>query len=256
MTRVVLLGASNLVLGFPLIVKLLSAGVPRPLEIFAASGHGRSYCGWSRVLFRGLPGIDACGLWEALARSNGEGPTQTLALITDVGNDLIYGTSVDVIARRIESCLTRLAEHKAAIVVTHLPLASIERLSALRFHTTRALFFPRTRGSWPGMLDTARELDARVVEVGSRAGAVLINQPRDWYGFDPIHIRQTRRQAAWRTIFCGWPAFNATTSLTRRSPSHAVRLRLAPPAERSFFGRVRRRPQPAIILNDVPIRLY
>jgi hypothetical protein len=256
MTRVVLLGASNLAIGFPLIVRLLCAGLPRPLEIYAACGHGRSFCRWSRVLFRALPGIDRCALWSDLDRmSNGDSPS-TLALVTDVGNDLIYGSTPDLIARRIESCLSELSRHRAELVMTRLPLASIERLSALRYHATKAVFFPRTGGRWPEMLKRARELDESLGEMGARYASRLVKQPPNWYGFDPIHIRRGHRARAWQTIFSAWPSFGTSNEGKRLALADVARLRLAAPAERRLFGRQQLRLQPALAVGDVPIRLY
>lgn len=256
MTRVILLGASNVALGFPIIVEQLLAGLPRPLEIFAACGHGRSFCTWSRVLFRGLPGIDRCNLWTDLKRAAADRSSRTLALITDVGNDLIYGSAPQVITRRVEACLETFAGHGAEIVVTRLPLASVERLSALRFHATKAVFFPRTRGGWQDMLQKARDLDRSLGELGPRYQARLVDQPLDWYGFDPLHIRRRRRTLAWQTIFSGWPSFESSNGRSPLALADIVRLRLAAPAERRLFGRPQMRTQPALELGDVPIRLY
>ena len=52
--------------------------------------------------------------------------------------------------------------HRAELVVTRLPLASVERLSALRYHATKAVFFPRTRRTM-----------ARNAAKGPRAGPVI-----------------------------------------------------------------------------------
>lgn len=256
MTRVVLLGASNLALAFPLIVRQLCAGLPRPLEIYAACGHGRSFCKWSRVLFRALPGIDRCALWPDLEQAHNGTSSSTLGLVTDIGNDLIYGSTPDVIARRIETCLSELARHRAELVITRLPLASVERLSALRYHATKAIFFPHTGGRWPEMLSRARDLDQSLVEMGARFSARLIEQPREWYGFDPIHIRHGHRARAWRSVFSAWSSFGAATIGKRLALADVARLRLAAPAERRLFGRRQLRPQPALALGDVPIRLY
>ena len=88
--RVVLLGASNLVAGLPRVVEAARSVWGGPLDILAAAGHGRSYGRSSRVLWRTLPGILSCGLWEDLARRP---PASTAALLTDVGNDILYGGS-------------------------------------------------------------------------------------------------------------------------------------------------------------------
>ena len=256
MTRVVLLGASNIALAFPQIVRRLSAGLPGPLEIFAAFGHGRSYCTWSRVLFRRLPGIDRCGLWADLEWAATERPSRTLALLTDVGNDLIYGSASEVLERHLLKCLTALAPYQPELVITRLPLASIERLSALRYHSTRAIFFPKTRVSWPDMLERARETDRVLSELGNRFSARMIDQPLAWYGFDPIHIRQRKRAEAWQTIFSGWPSYDGTRPLPRWSRRKMMRVRLAAPAERLLFGRRQTTSQPALATNDLTLRLY
>jgi hypothetical protein len=256
MTRVVLLGASNVAIAFPKIVRQLSAGLPGPLELFAAFGHGRSYCAWSRVLVRRLPAIDRCGIWADLERAAAERPARTLALLTDIGNDLIYGSAADILERHLVKCLTMLAAYEPELVVTRLPLTSIERLSALRYHSTRAIFFPRTRVTWPAMLERARETDRVLSNLGTRFSARLIDQPRAWYGFDPIHIRPRRRAEAWRTIFSGWPSFDSSRPIPRWSARHALRLRLAAPEERLLFGRRQLKSQPALVWNGVSLHLY
>src|SRR5580692_9720365 len=256
MTRVVLLGASNIALAFPQIVRQLSAGLPGPLEIFAAFGHGRSYCKWSRVLFRRLPGIDRCGLWPDLERAATERPTRTLALLTDVGNDLIYGSQSAVLERHLVQCLSALAPHRPELIITRLPLASIERLSALRFHSTRVVFFPRTRVSWPAMLERARETDLALTELAERFSARLIDQPLAWYGFDPIHIRYRRRAEAWRAIFSGWPLYDVSRPLPRWSTRDMLRVRLIAPAERVLFGRRQVKAQPAFTANGITLNVY
>jgi hypothetical protein len=256
MTRVVLLGASNIALAFPQIVRQLSAGLPGPLEIFAAFGHGRSYCKWSRILFRRLPAIDRCGLWPDLERAATERPARTLALLTDVGNDLIYGSPSAVLERHLVQCLSGLAPHRPELIITRLPLASIERLSALRYHSTRAIFFHKTRISWPAMLERARETDRVLSELGNRFSARLIDQPLAWYGFDPIHIRYRRRAEAWRTIFSGWPSYNTDGLLPRWSARDTLAVRLAAPAERVVFGRRQVKAQPAFKANSITLYVY
>jgi len=256
MTRVVLLGASNIALSFPQIVRRLAGGLPGPLEIFAACGHGRSYCTWSRVLFRRLPGIDRCGLWADLDRAAAAQPSRTVALLTDIGNDLIYGSASAILERHLTKCLTMLAPHRPELVITRLPLASIERLSALRYHSTRFVFFPKTRVSWPAMLERARETERVLSELANRFSARLIDQPLAWYGFDPIHIRQRKRAEAWQTIFSGWPSYETSRPLPRWSRRDKLRLRLAAPAERILFGRRQLTPQPTLVANDVTLHLY
>jgi hypothetical protein len=253
-TRVVLLGASNLTNAFPMVLESLQRGLVQPLEIYTAHGHGRSYGVWSRVLFRGLPPITGCELWKDLDQA-AQPAGATLALITDVGNDLLYGSSPAKIAQWVDECLVRLAPQAARSVLTLLPLASIERLSALRYHATRMIFFPKLRTPFPEVLAGARELNERLAAIGRERGAEVVEQPLEWFGFDPIHIRLTRRPAAWQRIFSHWPHYASprTARATLRGRWRSVTLR---PAERKLLGRTQRKAQPALQLAQTTVRVY
>ncbi|HEX6985125.1 MAG TPA: hypothetical protein VF170_07090 [Planctomycetaceae bacterium] len=251
MTRVVLLGASNVTLGFGVITRLIRAGFDGPLDVRAALGHGRSYGAWSTVAVRSLPGIAESGLWASLGHAE---TARTYALLTDVGNDLMYGFPPERIAGWVETCLDRLADGGAAVVVTRLPIARVERLSAARYHATRMSFFPLHRPvSWTEMLRRARDLDALVAEAALRRGAAVVTPPLEWYGFDPIHIRWTRRPRAWAEILSAWPGF--------RRPSGRVTAPALPligrfPERYRLFGRDASSRQPVTVRDDATLSLY
>ncbi len=255
MRRVVLLGASNLTVSFPLVLESLQAGSGGPLDVLAAHGHGRSYGNWSRVLVRALPGIAGCDLWRDLAQ-RAEAEDSTQALVTDVGNDLLYGATVSTILGWVETCLERLTEHRAEIVLTLLPLVSVERLSVWRYELTRMLFFPRSGIPLAAMLESARELNDHLHELGRKFDVRIIDPPGNWYGFDPIHIRHSRRVEAWRQIFSGWPSWDKSTRMARASLGRAYRLWRLPPADRRLFGRRQKMPQPTLQVGQTSVSLY
>ena len=154
--RVVLLGASNVTRGAVTLVEMARRTVAGPVEFLIAMGHGRSYGARSTVLGRSLPGIAECGLWEALRRGR---ELPTYALVTDIGNDVIYGAPVDAIAGWVRTCLDRLAARQARTVLSLLPMDSLRRLSPWRFHAARSLLFPGRRMSLPECLAAAQQLD-------------------------------------------------------------------------------------------------
>ena len=251
MTRVVLLGASNVTLGFGVVTKLVRGGFAGPLDVRAAIGHGRSYGAWSSVAGRGLPAILGCGLWDGLASAP---PAPTFALVTDVGNDLMYGFPPATIAGWVATCLDRLAGLGARVVVTRLPIARVERLTAGRYHATRFCFFPtRKPVTWPDMLDRARDLDRRLAEAAAARGAAVVTPQPDWYGFDPIHVRWSRRPAAWRAVFSHWPGFDATANVPSVRP---LPLLGRMPQEVRLLGRPLGRPQPVVTRSDATLSLY
>ncbi|MGC1274779.1 MAG: hypothetical protein WBC44_13820 [Planctomycetaceae bacterium] len=252
MTRIALLGASNVTLGFGVLTRLFRSGFDGSLDIRGALGHGRSYGSWSTVAVRSLPPIGECGLWSSLAKV--DDAAASYALLTDVGNDLMYGHRPETIAGWVETCLDRLVAVDARIVVTRLPLSRIERLSAARYHATRMSFFPLHRPiAWSEMLDRARELDARVADAAARRGAVVMTPPLDWYGFDPIHIRWTQRSRAWSEILSGWQGFRRPNG-NAAAPSLSLLGRF--PERYRILGCDASSRQPVVRKNETTLSLY
>jgi hypothetical protein len=247
--RVVLLGASNLKMGFPQALSRLRGTAEGPVEVLAALGHGRSYGTWSRLAWvRQLPGIVQCGLWQELERRP---PLPTLALVTDAGNDLLYGAPVAWIAGWVGTCLERLARQRAEIVVGLLPLASLEKVSPVRYHLVRQILFPGRRAApWSAMLASARELNERLRALGLEHGARLVEPSPSWYGIDPIHVRRSRRDEAWTEIL-------RHPRLAGSGEIRGGRLPLFGAAELRLFGVPLRNPQPVCRFEDGPtVALY
>jgi hypothetical protein len=253
--RVILLGASNLTIGFSLVLKMLKNGFSAPVEIHAAHGHGRSFGQWSRVFHRELPGISNCHLWDNVIAA-GESPASTVALLTDVGNDLMYGVEVSQIIEWVEDCLRRLAEQQSHIVMTLLPLSGFETLSALRFHFTRKVFFPKQSSSRTDLLKRAAELNERLFETGSRYGVHFIEPDATWYGWDSIHFRRSRRTEAWMKIFSGWPDFGLANDSLRSSLKSHYDAWTFRPAQRRIRGRLQTTPQPVLKTERAILYLY
>ncbi|GAG37532.1 unnamed protein product, partial [marine sediment metagenome] len=101
----------------------------------AALGHGRSYGQTSCVLGRYLPGILECGLWRDLAQ---QPALPTRALVTDIGNDLVYHVPVEQVTRWVAECLERLAPHCDEIAISQLPLESVRRVGKGRYFIFRS----------------------------------------------------------------------------------------------------------------------
>jgi len=239
--RVILLGASNLTLGFPMVVQALRNAFGA-VHIYAAHGHGRSYGMGSRVLCRTLPGICSSPIWHDLRESNPPAATETYALITDVGNDVIYGASIDRIIGWVETCLQRLEACQAQVVVATLPMASILGLGRVRYTLTKACFFPGKGPAWGQIHSLAAELDDRLTALAERFAATVVAPRDDWYGFDPIHIRRSRRHTAWDTMLAPW---GRGICCRRAAISTAVTMWRLRPAERRLCGREQRQVQPA-----------
>lgn len=245
--RVVLLGASNVTRGISSIVAAACRLWGGPLDVLAAFGHGRSYGERKAVLWRELPGIVECGLWEALDRRP---PAPTAALITDVGNDLLYDVPVPQIVAWVETCVERLQRFGARIVLTPLPLRGIRGLARTKFVILRSVLFPGCRLTHAMVLQRAAELDRGLRTLAHDHGVRLVEHQAGWYGFDPIHIRWWRRPAAWHEMLSAWEYSSQPPAEGPSSLRRYAYLRRVPPAQRWLFGREQRKAQPAGVLPD------
>lgn len=192
--RFVLLGASNLTASLAAAFDQARRRAPGPAEVLAACGRGRSYGTASRYLFvRSLPGILGSGLWAALERLP---PRPTVALLTDVGNDLVYGHSPERVAGWVEAALERLAGAEA--ILSPLPIANLEALPERRYRRLHALFYPlRPVLPLAVLLDRARELNRRLAALPV---ARRIEPSPAWFGRDPIHWRRRRWPEVWEAM--------------------------------------------------------
>jgi hypothetical protein len=244
--RVILLGASNVTKGLSTVIATACQAWGTPLDIMAAIGHGRSYGATSSVLGRSLPGILHCGLWEDLQRRP---PMPTAALVTDIGNDLIYGHAVDDLLRWLETCLGRLHRQVDRLVVTRLPLASVAQTPDWKLRLLISLIFPGSRIDPVPTLVKARDLDRQLVAFAGRYGAYVIQPDREWYTWDPIHISRNCRSAAWQKYLMCWSdgEFFPPVQPSLRRWFIAARAR---PLQWSFLGLPRHRAQPVATFSD------
>jgi hypothetical protein len=252
--RVILLGASNLTRSFPTVVAVARRTWGEPVEIMAAMGHGRSYGQDSVVLGRKISGIFPCALWQDLQARR---PLPTAALLTDVGNDLLYGVPPQRLLEWIARCLDRLTDVGAATVVTQLPVASVQRISAARFAFFRRLFFPRSGLTLAAARTLVAALNDELIALGEKRKIPVIPVSGAWYGLDPIHLKRRVQRHAWPTLLATWRAAEAPLEIARPSFWTSAYLACLAPSERSLFGIHRRAVQPGGCLSDgTTISLY
>ncbi|MBM3953601.1 MAG: SGNH/GDSL hydrolase family protein [Planctomycetota bacterium] len=246
--RLVLLGASNLSRGLPRLVAEARGRAGTGVDCFVAAGHGRSYGATSRVGWRRLPSILGCGLWRALDRLPADGRAP-LALVTDVGNDLLYGFAPDQVAAWVATAVGRLQALGGRVVVTHLPMASIAGIGPLRFRGLRACYVPGCRLTLPEVKAAAAALDERLAALAREVGVTILEAPGEWYGFDAIHVRRRRLDELWHRVHAAW-GIAEPERRRRATVGEWMRIGSAAAEVRVLAGRLRLRPQPALALAD------
>lgn len=243
--RVVVLGASNVSRGLSRLVAAVESRTPGA-DLFVAAGHGRGYGVNTRVAARRLPSILRSGLWRGLDRHVGEAP---VALVTDVGNELLYGFPAEQIAAWVRESVWRLADRGAMIAITRLPMASIATVGAVRYRALRTFFVPGCRLSLGGLKEAATRLDADLQAIAGDFRAQIIEQPAHWYGFDTLHVRRRHLDDLLIAACEAW-GFSAGESPAKASVADWVKVGTKAAEVRSLAGVMRFTPQPALRLRS------
>ncbi len=195
MTRVIALGASNLTRGLRTVRDLSRTAFGPDTELFAALGLGRSYGAYHRLGIRGLPGILDCGLWRALDAAPRAG--RTLAIVSDIGNDILYGYPPAQILAWVTEAVTRLERHTDAIAITALPADNPSRVSPLQFRIMRAVMFPSSRQTLETVTRDVAIVQDGLVQLAADRGHRLVRLRPEWYGIDPVHFRYPFWRRVW-----------------------------------------------------------
>ncbi len=262
---VVLLGASNLSLALPQAMRHAVSRLPdRRLSLYVAHGPGRSYgidAGLAGVRFTGLSG---CGLFRALEEEmESQEQTEGWALLTDVGNDILYRSGVDAILSWAGEIVERLRKGGLKVGVTSLPIASIKALPSWKYRLIRPLLFPFRPMPREEVLRQVDLLEEGLADIVASQGARLLPTRAEWYGADHIHLRKRCRAEATRAWLDGLlltpdarkEKEDTAPEASNRLRVSNLRLRFHRPAEYAWFCRKRRRPQKGLRLTE-NARLY
>ena len=201
--RVIALGASNLTRGLRTVASMSRAQWGRDTQVIAALGLGRSYGERSRLLVRSLPGIRQCGIWNALDAAPRE---ESIGLISDVGNDILYGYPPERILEWVDEAITRLQRYTGTVVVAGLPAHSAAQLTPRRFRVMRAVMFPSSNQTFDGARQSVTVVQAGVERLAAQRGLRFVPMLPDWYGWDPIHFRYRYWRRFWGDMLGTDPA--------------------------------------------------
>jgi hypothetical protein len=227
-SRVIALGASNLTRALYSVVSMARAAWPGDLEFVAALGLGRSYGMRSSVFGRAVPGILESGLWRHVETA---APAESIGLVTDVGNDIMYNVEVREIVAWVREATERLERHARTVVISGLPVEGARTLTDWQFRLLRYVVVPSCRLTHDELASRARAVNDALRDLAAARGHRFVELDSSWYGFDPIHIRHRHWRTAWSRML-GVPE----DIPWRGSLAEGIGLHLRRPAEESVFG--------------------
>jgi hypothetical protein len=199
----------------------------------------------TRVAARRLPSILRSGLWRGLDRHGGEAP---FALVTDVGNELLYGLPAEQVVSWVREGVQRLADRGATIAITRLPMAGIATVGAVRYRALRTFFVPGCSLSLADLKSATVRLDSELLAIAGDYGARIIEQPAHWYGFDTLHVRRRHLDDLWLAAYGAW-GLPVVESPVTSSVRDWLKIGTKAAEVRSLAGVMRFTPQPVLPLR-------
>jgi len=196
---IAMLGASNLTFSLPAAVRLALGLTEGERTLFLAHGPGRSYALRAGMAWVRFEGLSRCGLFARMAQAAEQGPPPRIhALITDIGNDLIYNVPPEPLLEWVERTLDRLLAQGARVAVTAMPFESLRRIPRPTFYFFRTLYYPCCRVPHADMLRRVETVRTGLEDLCAARGLSLLPAPGEWYGLDRIHLRLRQRHVAYR----------------------------------------------------------
>ena len=196
-----LMGASNLARGYSMLSHTLSKSLENKHSKFLnALGPGRAVCARGGMFNFTYPPIRDCRVIEK-AEKESRKASRTVVLITDLGNDLMYGISADTLIESLEEMINRMLEWNAEIFITNIHVDLKKDVSKNAFLFLRFLFYPGSKVAYEEADYFVAKVNEYLEEKSRKNERVfLITGMGSFAGMDKIHYSLLKTHAAWSLV--------------------------------------------------------
>ena len=195
----ILFGASNLARSYyGLNLSIKRCIHPRKATFIHAMGPGRGYLCRGGIFNTTYPPIIDCGILESIQKIRK--PNQKIiALITDIGNDIMYGIHSEKIIEGLQKILDTLGEFTKNIFITPIPINSKNDIGEFYFLLLRCIFFPKSSIKYSQTLESIKVINQFILH-SSNKKTTVINGMEPFCGLDKIHYSFFKSHLAWAHI--------------------------------------------------------
>jgi hypothetical protein len=196
-----LMGASNLARGYSMLTHHFSKCLEKnKIEFLNALGPGRGFCARGGIFNITYSPIQDCRIIESAEKKSKEA-LYTVVLITDIGNDLMYGVSADTLIVSLDIMIEKILKWDADIFLTSIHVNLKKDISPTLFLVLRFLLYPNSKVNYEEMdlsiLQINEYLEGKVSE---NERMHLITGLDAFAGLDKIHYSLFKMHAAWSAV--------------------------------------------------------
>ena len=194
-----LLGASNLARGYSMLTQHLSE-CREKTEFLNALGPGRGFCARGGMFNLTYSPILASRVIES-AEKKSKHAFRTAVLITDIGNDLMYGVSAETLIASLNAVIDRMHKWNANIFLTSIHVNLKKDVGPITFFLLRFLFYPGSKVTFEKVNLFVTKVN-RYLEEKARINerVHLITGMETFAGLDKIHFSILKAHSAWSKV--------------------------------------------------------
>jgi len=196
-----LMGASNLARGYSMLTHHLSECFEKnKTEFLNALGPGRGFCARGGIFNITYSPIQDCRIIESGEKKSKEA-LHTVVLITDIGNDLLYGVSADTLIASLDIMIDEILKWDADIFLTSIHVNLRKDVSPTIFFVLRSLLYPTSKVNYKEMdLSILKVNDYLEEKVRKNETTHLITGLEAFAGLDKIHYSLFKTHEAWSAV--------------------------------------------------------
>jgi hypothetical protein len=193
------MGASNLARGYSMLTRHISSCFEKnKTEFLNALGPGRGFCARGGMFNFTYPPIQDCRILDTAEKISCD---TRVVLITDIGNDLMYGVSADTLIESLDGLIDRTLQWDAEVFMTSIHVNLKKDVSPNTFFILKSFFYP-------GSSITYEETDLFIIKVNGyleekaeqNKRVHLISGLGSFAGADKIHYSLLKTNSAWEKV--------------------------------------------------------
>jgi hypothetical protein len=195
----VLLGASNLARGYSALTRQISKNISAS-EFLNALGPGRGYCARGGLFNFTYSPIGECRVMES-AKVYAERGFRMTVLLTDVGNDIMYGVPESSLIECLDALIEKSLRLNAEVFVTSIHVDVSKDMGKTSFKLLKSIFYPNSPVTFDQADSAVKKLNHYLAEKSLQNDRVhLVSGLGAFCGLDKIHYGLFKSHLAWSRV--------------------------------------------------------
>ena len=195
----VLLGASNLARGYSALTRHISKNISA-VEFLNALGPGRGYCARGGLLNFTYSPIGGCSVMK-VAKVYGERGFRITVLLTDIGNDIMYGVPESSLIASLDTLIEKSLQMNAEVFLTSIHVDVSKDMGKTSFKLFKSIFYPNSPVTFDQAESAVKKLNHYLAEKSLQNERVhLVSGLGAFCGLDKIHYGLFKSHIVWSRI--------------------------------------------------------